>query len=102
MSDPRGIKTIMKTKKPNEETAKIDNDLEESVREIENSDEEIDTVKNKEDAQLQRLAATIRKILVARRARCPLVPEVPCRDDETAEDADGEEHQVEWMMRLML
>ena len=85
----------MKTKKHGEKTADIDNDIASSVGEI-------DTLPNKEEAQLQRLAASIRKILSGRRAHRHLAPEVPCRDDETSEDADSEGRSVEWMMRLML
>lgn len=85
----------MKTKKPNEETTNIDKEMEDSISEI-------DTLQDKEEAQLRRLAASIRKILSGRRARRQIAPEVPGPDDETSENEDGEERQVEWMMRLML
>lgn len=66
-----------------------------------NSAEEIDTQQDDDDAQLQRLAASIRKILGARRARKQLAPEIPCPDEESAEDSSSDDRPVEWMMRLM-
>lgn len=84
----------MKTKENNEGTENIN-------AETAISNEEIDTQQDDDDAQLQRLAASIRKILGARRARRQLAPEVPCADDESAEDAASDDRPVEWMMRLM-
>lgn len=84
----------MNTKENNEGTENIDNKTDTSA-------EEIDTQQDHEDAQLQRLAASIRKILGARKARRHLAPEVPCSDDVTSENDQSEDRPLEWMLRLM-
>lgn len=84
----------MKTKKNREATENFDNDIENSVGEIGNS-------QAKEEAQLERLSASIRKILDGRKARRHLSPDGVGRDDGAPEKPDSDEPPVEWAMRLM-
>ena len=84
----------MKTKNRSNETENFDNEIENSVGEIRTSED-------KEEVQLERLSASIRKILDGRKARRHLSPDGVGRDDGTPEKPGSDEPPVEWAMRLM-
>lgn len=86
----------MTQQKRNEQSLEnTENDIESAAGEVR---QEIGT----EEAQIQRLARAIRKILTARGARRMSSPDGIGREDVSQEQPDTEPSSVEWAMRLML
>lgn len=76
--------------------------LENTENEIEHASGEVRQEIGTEEAQIQRLARAIRKILTARETKRRPSPDGIGREDGSQEQPGTEPSSVEWAMRLML